>query len=201
MPVAEEKGVTLRMEAGAPVFAHGDGELLFEAVANVLDNAVKFTPPGGRVDLALLTQPGGAIVRVADTGPGIPVAERTAVLRRFHRGDRSRHAPGTGLGLSLVSAVARLHGFTFSLSERDGGGCCAVLECRNSADAGPARAPLPAGPVPDGGRALRPWHRNVFATDRQFRSRIRNSASRIRRHVFGTSGRESHGESGAGGPA
>ena len=123
--VAEEKGVAFTVARGAgPVPLDGDGDLLFEAVANLVDNAVKYTPPGGSVGLELSAGPS---VRVWDTGPGIPPAEREAVMRRFYRVDRSRHLPGTGLGLSLVAAIARLHGFTLALGARDGGGCAVTM--------------------------------------------------------------------------
>ena len=128
-PIAEEKGVAFAVSR-APVGAvRGDGDLVFEAIANLVDNAVKFTPPGGRVDLALSGRSGLPLVSIADTGPGIPAGESQAVLRRFYRGDRSRHLPGTGLGLSLVAAVARLHGFALAIGARDGGGCEVTLLC------------------------------------------------------------------------
>ena len=128
-PIAEEKGVALAVERAPVGTLRGDRDLVFEAVANIVDNAVKFTPPGGRVALALSERGGLPSLVVADTGPGIPAAESQAVLRRFYRGDRSRHLPGTGLGLSLVAAVARLHGFALSIGSREGGGCQVTLLC------------------------------------------------------------------------
>ncbi|MBE7219974.1 MAG: HAMP domain-containing histidine kinase, partial [Caulobacteraceae bacterium] len=119
--VAEDKGVALEVaRAGTPAPLRGDGDLLFEAVANLVDNAVKYTPAGGRVGLELSA---GPLVRVWDTGPGIAPEDRAAVMRRFYRVDRSRHLPGTGLGLSLVAAIARLHGFGLTIGAREGGGC------------------------------------------------------------------------------
>ena len=128
-PIAEEKGVAFAVARAPVVGVRGDGDLVFEAIANLVDNAVKFTPPGGRVDLALSARSGVPQVRIADTGPGIPADESQAVLRRFYRGDRSRHLPGTGLGLSLVAAVARLHGFALAIGMREGGGCEVTLLC------------------------------------------------------------------------
>ena len=96
----------------------GDRDLLFEAVANLVDNAVKFTPEGGRVTLALLRRDGESVIRVKDTGPGIPEAEREAVVKRFYRSDKSRNTEGLGLGLSLVAAIVKLHGFRFTIASR-----------------------------------------------------------------------------------
>lgn len=110
-PVAEAKGVTLTVGTGHPATTRGDGDLLFEAVANLLDNAIKFTPAGSDVEVMLRHESEGPSIRVSDEGPGIPAADFPRVLRRFQRGDRSRRTPGTGLGLSLVASIARLHGF------------------------------------------------------------------------------------------
>src|ERR1700730_3651580 len=92
-PVAEEKDIHIDVVAERAATARGDGDLLFELVANLLDNAIKFTPAGGRVQLSVRAAALGPIVRVADSGPGIPKAEFSQVLRRFYRADRSRHTP------------------------------------------------------------------------------------------------------------
>jgi signal transduction histidine kinase len=126
-PIAEDKGVTLRVEAADEVTVHGDRDLLFEAVANLVDNAVKFTPEGGRVELALLPHEGETVIRVKDTGPGIPELERKAVTKRFYRSDKSRGTEGLGLGLSLVAAIIKLHGFRFVVAP--GPGCTAEIAC------------------------------------------------------------------------
>ena len=107
----------------------GDGDLVFEAVANLVDNALKFTPAGGRVGIELLREDRGPVIRVWDSGPGIPPAETEAVMRRFYRLDRSRHLPGTGLGLSLVAAIVRLHGFGLTVGSHEGGGCEVTIRC------------------------------------------------------------------------
>jgi signal transduction histidine kinase len=120
-PIAEEKHVALAVDAGAGATIHGDRDLLLEAIANLVDNAVKFTPAGGKVQLALLDSNGGSIVRVTDTGPGISEDERDMVLRRFYRSDRSRQTKGVGLGLSLVAAILKLHGFRLTIAA--GPGC------------------------------------------------------------------------------
>jgi signal transduction histidine kinase len=103
------------------VLVWGDRDLLFEAVANLVDNAVKFTPSGGRVELALEADDDTALVCVSDTGPGISEQEREAVLRRFYRSDKMRHTPGVGLGLSLVAAIVKLHGFRLIVGPAPGG--------------------------------------------------------------------------------
>jgi PAS domain S-box-containing protein len=126
-PIAENKGVTLRVEAPDRAAVHGDRDLLFEAVANLLDNAVKFTPEGERVELALFHQEGETVIRVSDTGPGIPEVEREAVTQRFYRSDKSRNIKGLGLGLSMVAAIIKLHGFRFRISA--GPGCTAEIVC------------------------------------------------------------------------
>ena len=130
-PIAEDKEVDFAVRAEADTTVHGDRDLLFEAIANLVDNAVKFTPQGGRVELSLLRQGNEAVVRVRDTGPGIPADESELVTRRFYRSDKSRREPGLGLGLSLVSAIAKLHGFNFRISS--GPGCVAELAGQSAA--------------------------------------------------------------------
>jgi signal transduction histidine kinase len=110
-PYADEQNVTLTfradIDAAQPI--SGDPSLLFEAIGNLVDNAIKFTPGGGRVAVRVFHHDRTLGVAIEDTGPGIADAERDAVLRRFYRSEKSRSAPGHGLGLSLVAAVARLH--------------------------------------------------------------------------------------------
>ena len=126
-PIAEDKGVALRVEPAVEVTVHGDRDLLFEAVTNLVDNAVKFTPEGGQVQLALLQRGGESVIRVSDSGPGIPESERQAVTKRFYRSDKSRASEGLGLGLSLVAAIVKLHGFRFTIAA--GPGCTAEIAC------------------------------------------------------------------------
>ncbi len=127
-PIAEDKGVSLLLDLTEAASVSGDHDLLLEAVANLVDNAVKFTPSHGSVALRLLRRPEGPVVRVEDTGPGIGDAEREAVFTRFYRSDRSRHEAGVGLGLNLVAAIVKLHGF--SLAIVDGPGCRIEIACR-----------------------------------------------------------------------
>ena len=116
-PVAAERDQAIALEVTDGVVIDGDRDLLFQAVANLVDNAIKYTPAGGRIVLGLLPTASGAEVYVADTGPGIPADQRERVFDRFHRLESSRSTPGSGLGLSLVRAVARLHGATIRLGD------------------------------------------------------------------------------------
>jgi signal transduction histidine kinase len=120
-PIAEDKDIDIDVEIDRKVQVRGDRDLLFEAVANLVDNAVKFTPAGGRVTLELVSDDRAVLVRVSDTGPGIGESEREAVLRRFYRSDKMRNTPGVGLGLSLVAAILKLHGFCLTICPAPGG--------------------------------------------------------------------------------
>jgi len=120
-PIAEDKQVALRVGTSGTLHVRGDRDLLLEAVANLVDNAIKFTPRSGRVELELLRGEGETILRVTDTGPGISDQEHEAVLRRFYRSDKIRNTPGIGLGLNLVSAIVKLHGFRLIIHSGPGG--------------------------------------------------------------------------------
>jgi signal transduction histidine kinase len=120
-PVAEESGIALEMMPAQPLEVRGNGNLLSQALANLVDNAIKYTPSGGKVTIAAEQNGKGAIVTVADNGPGIPEDDRPRAIERFVRLEASRHSPGTGLGLSLVAAVARLHEARLELSDNHPG--------------------------------------------------------------------------------
>jgi signal transduction histidine kinase len=120
-PIAENKNVNLQVEVGHRLGVRGDRDLLFEAVANLVDNAIKFTPEGGKVEIGLLRGDRETVVRVTDTGCGINEKEREAVLRRFYRSDKIRNTPGVGLGLNLVAAIVKLHGFRLAIHPGQGG--------------------------------------------------------------------------------
>ncbi len=107
---AEDKGGHLKVVGGPSVLATGDRDLLFDAVANLVDNAIKYSGDAGQVTVEVKESDGDAVISIADDGPGIPVDERQHVFKRFYRLEQSRGTPGNGLGLSLVAAVARLHG-------------------------------------------------------------------------------------------
>jgi signal transduction histidine kinase len=116
-PLAEDAGVGLVFSGGAGPLVTADRGLMLEAIANLVQNAIKFTPAGGQVRLAAVATPEGPAVRVADTGPGIPAAARARIFERFYRLDPSPHDEGSGLGLSLVAAIAKFHGYTVTIDD------------------------------------------------------------------------------------
>ncbi len=115
-PLANEKNIqlTFRTEP-APVI--GDKDMLFQAAANLLDNAIKHTPEGGEITLTLTREKTGTQLKITDTGPGIPDEHKAHVFRRFYRIEACRNKPGAGLGLSLVGAIVKLHQGAISLSD------------------------------------------------------------------------------------
>ena len=120
-PLSQEKGQRFNVVVQGGLRARGDRDLLFQALANALDNAVKYTPKEGTVSITLSRIGDAAEIAISDTGPGIPEAERENVFRRFYRLEPERRAPGNGLGLSLVAAVAKLHGAHIQLSDNNPG--------------------------------------------------------------------------------
>lgn len=127
-PMAESKGQTLRTVISGPATVTGDRALIVEALVNLVDNAIKFTPDGGRIEIAVTGTARKPILTVSDTGIGIPAEHQQAVFRRFYRVEKSRTTPGTGLGLSLVAAIAELHNFDLSITELSPG-CRVTLKC------------------------------------------------------------------------
>jgi signal transduction histidine kinase len=107
--LAEARQLRLETRVDDEVSLQGDRDLLFQALINLLDNAIKYTPAGGRVSLELRRRGEAVDIVVGDSGPGIPAAQRDQVGQRFYRLENSRSTPGSGLGLSLVEAVAKLH--------------------------------------------------------------------------------------------
>lgn len=121
-PVAEEKDIAFTADIAPGLTASGDSLLLAQAMGNLVDNAIKFAPRGGAVSLRIGAEENGRIaVMVADNGPGIPDDEKPHVTERFFRGSASGGIDGTGLGLALVAAVARLHGGALALSDANPG--------------------------------------------------------------------------------
>jgi signal transduction histidine kinase len=115
-PAAEEAGLVMTKGRASPMMVLGDAHLISQALANLLDNAMKYTPKGGRVHLSCGQRPDGRLeIRVADSGPGVPPADRERVKERFVRLEAHRTSPGAGLGLALVAAVAEVHGGEFLL--------------------------------------------------------------------------------------
>jgi len=133
--VAEEKGITLTLSSPDRLPALGDRTLIQQAVANLLDNATKFSPPGGTVSLSARSGAGTVVITVADTGPGLAEPDRARATERFFRGETARHTPGSGLGLALVQAVVLLHGGQLALEDNQPGLRAVMV--------------LPAGPAAD----------------------------------------------------
>lgn len=119
-PLAEEKSITLLSDLSEENL-HGDRDLLFQAFTNLLDNAVKFTPKDGQVSVALHKNNNHIYVEIADTGIGVPDDEKDKIFNRFYRSEKSRSSSGTGLGLSLVSAVIALHNGNIQVENTDPG--------------------------------------------------------------------------------
>jgi signal transduction histidine kinase len=119
--VAEEDNLSLTHHAEANLHIHGNRQLLAQAITNLLDNAVKYTPAGGNIRLEALRQHDTITITVSDNGPGIPSEQHEQVFTRFKRLDNARSTSGNGLGLSLVKAVAELHGATVQLQDNHPG--------------------------------------------------------------------------------
>jgi len=147
-PLCEERGLTLSRPTGAPVIVSADRDLLFQAVANLVDNAAKYTPAGGHLRLEVDSDGAAPRIAVIDDGPGIPEALRGKVFDRFFRVDSGRGVPGSGLGLTLAAAIARLHGAEIVLEPRDPG-LAAIIAFRRPAG---AAAPQPSTNAAAGAR-------------------------------------------------
>jgi signal transduction histidine kinase len=132
-PLAEERGVTLTLAFSGDVAIEGNRSLIAQALANLVDNAIKYTPPGGAVRIGAHVGEKSVELAVSDSGPGIPPEDRARVVDRFVRLEASRHSPGTGLGLSLVAAVAHFHNAELVLGDNKPTGLKAVLRFPRSA--------------------------------------------------------------------
>lgn len=115
--VAEDKGLTWRVNIDGDLLIYADEQLLAQGLSNLIDNALKYTPAGGRISLQVSGETDRARLAIEDTGPGIPTAARQEVLKPFFRLEESRSTPGSGLGLALVAAVAKLHGAELLLAD------------------------------------------------------------------------------------
>jgi signal transduction histidine kinase len=148
-PAAEERRQELASDIAAGLWVEGDRELLAQMLANLIENAVRHAPEAAAIEVGARLAAGGIDLWVADNGPGIPAAERERVLHRFYRLEASRSTPGNGLGLSLVKAVAALHGTALELAD-NGPGLRARLHLPPQppaavAGAAPAAAARPQG--------------------------------------------------------
>jgi signal transduction histidine kinase len=144
-PLADDRGLKLRVEAPAAATVHGNRELVSQALANLVDNAIKYAAPpgaanGARPEVLVQAQSDGdrIMLTVADGGPGIPEADRGRAVERFVRLEQSRSAPGSGLGLSLAAAVARLHGGELKLEDNHPGLRSVIMLPRVGPEAAPA---------------------------------------------------------------
>jgi len=126
-PLAEDKGQVFESKIAERIEIEGDRQLLAQALSNLLDNAVKYVPEGGQIVLSAVFKDDKAVIRLDDSGPGIPQDMRRKVFDRFVRVDPSRTLPGTGLGLSLVKAFIELHQGNITLSDSKLGGTSFII--------------------------------------------------------------------------
>ncbi len=150
-PLAELKGVTMMVDAGRPVPLRGDPDLMREAVSNLVDNAIKFTPAGGAVRIEARMADGRPFLRVTDTGPGVAPQERERIFVRFYRGERSGKLPGHGLGLSIAELIANLHGFKLTVEDNNPGARFELTDRRAGASDAGTRNCVRIGPLREGG--------------------------------------------------
>lgn len=138
--VADDKQIKIDLKFENRPQVQGDRDLLFQAIINLLDNAIKYSPEAGRILMEINHRGDHPVLRIADNGPGIPEAERDKVLQRFYRMDRSRSRRGSGLGLSLVAAVAKMHNASLEFGDNRPG---LIAELRFSTP-GAQRTPNPS---------------------------------------------------------
>jgi signal transduction histidine kinase len=120
-PLAQSKAIELAAEIRDPAHMRGDEDLMREALSNLVDNAIKFCPEGGKVRVEVETVEGLPRVSVSDTGRGVPPADRTRIFRRFYRGEGADGVAGHGLGLSITQTIANLHGFQLTVEDNHPG--------------------------------------------------------------------------------
>jgi signal transduction histidine kinase len=118
-PAAEDAGKTMREQIAPNIRINGDRELLIQLLANLVENAIRHTPAGTRIEVSLGREGDRIVGFVADNGPGVPAGESERIFRRFYRLERSRSSTGSGLGLSMAAAISELHGI--KLEVRDNG--------------------------------------------------------------------------------
>ena len=120
-PLATSKSIKMTLEVQSPVQILGDGDLMREAVSNLIGNAIKFTPENGAVSVSVTQEDGCPVIRVRDNGIGVEPAERDKIFQRFYRTESGHRVPGSGLGLSIAAAIANLHDFDLRFEDNDPG--------------------------------------------------------------------------------
>ena len=118
-PLATSKSIKMTLEVQSPVQILGDGDLMREAVSNLIGNAIKFTPENGAVNVSVAQEDGRPVIRVRDNGIGVEPAERDKIFQRFYRTESGHRVPGSGLGLSIAAAIANLHDFDLRFEDND----------------------------------------------------------------------------------
>jgi signal transduction histidine kinase len=141
--VAEEKSIQLHTAAAPGTKVRGDATRLRQVLANLVDNAVKYTPTGGSVWIEAEPRGGRVVFTVRDTGPGIPPEEREKIWQRLYRSDRSRSQRGLGLGLSMVKALVEAHGGTVGVTNHPAGGAVFTVDLPASAGTVSIATPSP----------------------------------------------------------
>jgi hypothetical protein len=120
-PLAESKSIKMTLETRSPVHISGDGDLMREAVSNLIGNAIKFTPEHGAVSISVMREDGLPVVRVRDSGIGVEPGERDKIFQRFYRTSSGHRVPGSGLGLSIAAAIANLHELDLRFADNNPG--------------------------------------------------------------------------------
>jgi signal transduction histidine kinase len=120
-PLGRAKSISMDLEAASPVLIEGDGDLMREALSNLIDNAIKFTPEGGAIRVMAGMESGRPIIRVCDNGAGVAVEERERIFDRYFQADRASPSRGSGVGLSIATAIAHLHGLDLRVVDNNPG--------------------------------------------------------------------------------
>ena len=120
-PEAATREITLEYSGADAAPTHGNSQLLAQVLVNLIENAIKYVSPGGRIHVSVAMEPDAVVLQVADNGPGIPAEDRQRILQPFVRLERDRERVGSGLGLSLVAAVMRLHRGSIELLDNNPG--------------------------------------------------------------------------------
>ena len=144
-PLAASKSIKMSLEVQSPVEILGDGDLISEAVSNLIGNAIKFTPQKGSVNISVALEDGRPAIRVRDSGTGIEPAERDKIFQRFYRTASGHRVPGSGLGLSIAAAIAHLHDFDLRYSDNDPGAAFEMVARGKQTGGSFSQANRPAG--------------------------------------------------------